>query len=55
MKDIKILEEYTTKTPLQLIGEMAGVCWGAKLDKDKNIARAFDCIKSGHGRVGIYV
>ena len=51
MKDIKILEEYTTKTPLQLIGEMAGVCWGAKLDKDKNIARAFDCIKSGHGRV----
>ena len=51
MKDIKILEDYTTKTPLQLIGEMAGVCWGAKLDKDKNIARALDCIKSGHGRV----
>ena len=51
MKDIKILEEYTTKTPLQLIGEMAGVCWGAKLDKDRNITRAIDCIKSGHGRV----
>lgn len=51
MKEIKILEDYTTKTPLQLIGEMAGVCWGAKLDKDKNTARAIDCIKSGHGRV----
>ena len=51
MKEIKILEDYTTKTPLQLIGEMAGVCWGAKLDKDRNIARALDCIKSGHGRV----
>lgn len=48
---IELLESYTTKTPLQLIGMMAGVCWGAKLDEEKNIKRAIDCIKSGHGRV----
>ena len=48
---IEILD-YTTKTPLQLIGMMAGVCWGSDTeDKDKNIKRALNTIKSGHGRV----
>lgn len=51
MKKIKILEDYTTKTPLSLIGEMAGVCWNAKLNDEANIARAIDCMRSGHGRV----
>lgn len=23
--------EYTTKTPLQMIGEMAGICWGSDI------------------------
>lgn len=46
-----IIQEYTTKTPLQMIGEQAGICWGSDLtDKEKNIKRAIDCIKSGHGR-----
>lgn len=48
---IKILKT-TDKNPLQKIGEMAGICWGSPTnDKDKNIARAKDCILSGHGRV----
>ena len=35
------VKNYTTKNPLQIIGEMAGVCWGANIkDNEKNIARA---------------
>ncbi len=46
----------TTKNPLQMIGERAGICWGGDIsDKDKNIKRSIDCIKSGHGRVLEYV
>ena len=42
----------TDKFPLQKIGKMAGVCWGSKTDDiEKNIKRAKECIKSGHGRV----
>lgn len=42
----------TTEFPLQKIGYMSGVCWNANTsDRDKNIKRAKDCIKSGHGRV----
>ena len=52
---IQILPE-TTKYPLQKIGYMAGVCWGSPVDDiEKNIKRAKDCIKSGHGRVLEYV
>ncbi len=47
---IKILN-YTTTEPLSLIGEMAGICWGANTqDIEKNIKRAWDCIDSGHER-----
>ena len=46
----------TTKNPLQIIGERAGICWGGDVsNKDKNIKRAIDCIKSGHGRCLEYV
>lgn len=42
---------YTTKNPITLIGEMAGVCWGADTsDPAKNYKRGWDCIESGHGR-----
>ena len=34
---------------LQLIGEEAGICWGATTtDLDKNIARGENCLASGH-------
>ena len=41
----------TTKNPLTLIGERAGVCWGADIGSpEKNRKRGVDCIESGHGR-----
>jgi len=46
----------TTGNPLQTIGERAGICWGGDVsNKEKNIRRAIDCIRSGHGRVLEYV
>lgn len=50
MGKVIILPE-TTKNPITLIGEMAGVCWGADTNsRVKNYQRGWDCIKSGHGR-----
>lgn len=46
------IDEHTTKDPLALMGKMAGECWGAPTNNtEKNIARAKDCITSGHNRV----
>lgn len=50
MGRITILPE-TTIYPITLIGERAGVCWGADTrDKEKNYKRGMDCILSNHGR-----
>lgn len=50
MGTITILPE-TTKYPITMIGQMAGVCWGADTSDDaKNYKRGMDCITSGHGR-----
>lgn len=50
MGTITILPE-TTKNPITLIGQRAGVCWGADVSDDaKNYKRGMDCIESGHGR-----
>ena len=50
MGKVTILQE-TTKNPITLIGERAGVCWGADTsDAEKNYKRGWDCITSGHGR-----
>lgn len=52
---ITILAE-TTHNPISLMGERAGVCWGADItDKEKNFKRGLDCLISGHGRVMEYV
>lgn len=52
---VTILAE-TTKNPITLMGERAGVCWGADLsDPEKNYKRGLDCLESGHGRVMEYV
>lgn len=41
----------TPKNPITLIGERAGICWGADIaDQKKNFDRGLDCIESGHGR-----
>lgn len=50
MGRITILSE-TTKYPITLIGERAGVCWGADItNKEKNYKRGMDCILANHGR-----
>lgn len=55
MGKVVILPE-TTKNPISLIGERAGVCWGADIsDPAKNYRRGLDCIESGHGRTFEYV
>lgn len=55
MGTITILPE-TTKNPITLMGQRAGVCWGANVnDNEKNYKRGLDCIKSGHWRVMEYI
>ena len=50
MGQVIILPE-TTVNPITLIGERAGVCWGADISDDsQNYKRGWDCITSGHGR-----
>lgn len=46
-----IIHPATTKRPISLIGEMAGVCWGSDTtDEAKNYRRGIDCFESEHGR-----
>ena len=46
-----IIHSQTTDEPISLIGEMAGICYGANTnDENKNYKRGLDCILSGHGR-----
>jgi thymidylate synthase (FAD) len=55
MGTVTILDT-TTRNPISLIGERAGICWGADTsDPEKNYKRGWDCITSGHGRVMEYV
>lgn len=55
MGKVTIIKE-TPKNPITLMGERAGVCWGANIDDaEKNYNRGLDCIKSGHHRVMEYV
>jgi thymidylate synthase (FAD) len=50
-----IIQEYTTKEPLSLMGAEAGICWGANTeDKSKNYKRGLGCLNNGHGRVSEY-
>ena len=55
MGKVIILEE-TTRYPLTLMGQRAGVCWGSDVsDPKKNYKRGLNCLKDGHGRVLEYV
>lgn len=46
-----IIQHYTYKYPIQMIGTEAGVCYGSDTtDKDKNYKRGIDCLKNIHGR-----
>ena len=46
-----IIQEFTPKNPITMIGVQAGVCWGADVsDNTRNYQRGIDCLNSGHGR-----
>lgn len=46
-----IIEEYTVKNPITMIGSQAGVCWGGDItDPKKNYKRGISCFESEHGR-----
>ena len=46
-----IIQEYTTKNPITMIGEQAGICWGTDTSNiEKNYKRGLDCLKNNHGR-----
>jgi thymidylate synthase (FAD) len=45
------IQKHTTTNPITMIGEEAGICWGADItDEAKNYKRGVDCIKANHGR-----
>lgn len=48
----KVIISYrTVKDPITMIGEMAGICWGADVsDPVKNYKRGIDCLENEHGR-----
>ena len=51
-----LILESTTKNPISLMGERAGVCWGSDItDPKKNFKRGLGCVTEGHGRVMEYV
>ena len=46
-----IIQEYTTKKPITMIGAEAGVCYGSDIiDNEKNYKRGINCLKTNHGR-----
>lgn len=46
-----IIQTYTCRNPITMIGVEAGICWGADTtDGRKNCLRGVDCLESGHGR-----
>ena len=50
-----LVQNYTTKNPISMIGEEAGICWGADTsDVNKNYKRGLDCLRSGHMRTAEY-
>lgn len=45
------IQKHTTKNPITMIGEEAGICWGTDItNNEKNYKRGIDCLQSEHGR-----
>lgn len=46
-----IIQDFTCKNPITMIGTEAGVCWGADItNQEKNYKRGINCLNSKHGR-----
>ncbi len=46
---IKVIN--ATQNPIQLMGKVAGCCYGSKDEPQANYKRGVKCLKDGHGRV----
>ena len=45
-----IIQSHTTKNPITMIGEEAGICWGSNItDVSKNYKRGIDCLETNTG------
>lgn len=45
------IQEYTTKSPITMIGKQAGICYNSNTeDAAKNYTRGLECLQTGHGR-----
>ena len=45
------IQQTTTVNPISMIGEEAGICWGADTaNKEGNYKRGIDCLENEHGR-----
>lgn len=52
---IVTIQKHTTLHPIAMIGEEAGICWGADTTSiHKNLNRGRSCLKSGHLRTAEY-
>ena len=52
---IVTIQEHTTTNPILMIGEEAGICWGADTTSPVgNYNRGMDCLRSGHFRAAEY-
>lgn len=50
-----VIQEYTTKEPITMIGKEAGICWGGNTsDAQRNFNRGIECLNSEHGRTFEY-
>ena len=50
-----LIQDYTTKNPIEMIGKEAGICWGSDTETpEKNYKRGINCLESGHGRTFEY-
>ena len=50
-----VIQEYTTKEPITMIGREAGICWrGDTSDSQRNFNRGIECLNSEHGRTFEY-
>ena len=46
-----IIQSYTHKNPITMIGEEAGICYGSDINNaHKNFTRGIDCLERNHGR-----
>lgn len=46
-----IIQDFTYKYPIQMIGTEAGVCYGSDTtNKERNYKRGIDCLENNHGR-----